>query len=130
MPARIAQLRPGELRERDPVMAAVLAFVTCGIYALIWKFQTTSELRRATGDDTLSPTTDLLVTLASCGLWGIYTDYRNAQLVADLFQGCGVARESQAWAVVVLDFLGLGVVSTFLLQRELNAASKVRSLPA
>lgn len=124
-----ARLRPGEIRERDAVMVGVLAFLTCGVYSLIWKFQTTSELRAATGDDTVSPMTDLFLTIATCGLWGFYTDFRNAQLVADLFRGCGVARESQAWIVLLLDFLGLGAIGTFLLQRELNAASKVRSLP-
>jgi hypothetical protein len=117
------------LRERDPVMVALLGFVTCGLYMLVWKFQTTGELRAATGDATLSPTTDLLLTVVTCGLWGVYTDYRNARILGDIFRRCGVARDDVAWVVLVLDLLGLYAISPFLLQREINAACSVRALP-
>jgi len=112
------------------VTVTLLCFVTCGIYALFWKYRTTHELRGATGDDGLNPLTDLVLTLATCGLWGIYTDFRNAQKAHALLAACGVQRESRAVLVLILDLVGLYAITPYFLQEELNAVARARALGA
>lgn len=107
----------------------LLCLATCGLYSLFWKYRTTHELRGATGDDKLNPLTDLLLTLVTCGLWGIYTDFRNAQKAHQLLTACGVQRESRAVVCLLLDLVGLYVLVPYLLQEELNAVARARSLP-
>lgn len=121
-------VRPEAIRERGAVLITILVLVTCGIYGFVWKFQTTSELREATGDESLNPVTDLLLSLVTCGLWSIYTDYRNAQITYELLSRCGVQRENKAILVLILDLVGLYVISPYLIQEELNAASRARAL--
>ena len=104
------------LTERSPVTVILLTFVTCGIYALIWKFQTTDELRVASGDESIKPGMDLLLALVTCGIWAIYTDYRNAKKCYELSQQHGLNRSDQSTIVILTVLLGVGIVGWYLLQ--------------
>jgi hypothetical protein len=124
----VVPLRPYLVRERSPLAVALLCAATCGLYALWWRYLTTHELQRATGDGRLNAFRDLTLSLATCGLWGIYTDYRNARCAHAVLTACGVRRESRAWLVVALGAVGLGLVASYILQRELNAVARARLL--
>jgi len=126
---------PGNLAafaQREPITVLLLSLVTCGVYALIWKYQTTEELRQATGDNSINPALDIVLTVLLCGLWGFYTDYRNAKKLHELAQANGLQRSDQSTIVLVLNLFGLGIASVFILQGEFNAlaqAAQSRQLP-
>ena len=118
--------------ERSPTTILLLSLVTCGVYGLIWKYQTTDELRRATGDESIKPTLDLILALVTCGIWGIYTNHRNAQRVFQMSRQLGLMRSDQSTSVLVLSIFGLGIVNLFILQGEYNALgqhARMRALP-
>ncbi|HEU4406376.1 MAG TPA: DUF4234 domain-containing protein [Polyangiaceae bacterium] len=120
------------LTHREPVTVLLLSIVTCGVYFLIWKYQTTEELRQASGDNSINPMLDIVLTVVLCGLWGVYADYRNAKKLFELAQAAGMQRSDQSTIVLVLDLVGLAFVSTFILQGEYNAlaqAAQGRQLP-
>jgi uncharacterized protein DUF4234 len=118
--------------QREPVTILLLSLVTCGVYYLIWKYQTTEELRQASGDNSINPGLDLALTVLLCGIWGIYTDYRNAKKVFELAQRSGMQRSDQSTIVLILDLFGLAIATPFILQGEFNALGQMaqgRQLP-
>ena len=114
------------IEERSPAMLLLLSFVTCGVYYIIWKYQTTEELQRASGDMTIKPGLDLLLTFVTCGVWAIYTDYRNAKKAHEMFTAYGVNRSDRSTLVLVLSIFGLALVGAFIAQDEYNALSRLQ----
>jgi Domain of unknown function (DUF4234) len=126
-------LQPLAFTERSQVLVLVLTFVTCGLYALVWKFQTTDELRIASGDESLKPGLDLLLTFVTCGIWALYCFYRNAQVVYRLSLHLGLTRSDPSTPVILCAAFGLPFVSMMILQGEYNAiaqAARARRLPS
>lgn len=114
---------PSAMTERSPATVVILGIVTCGVYLLIWGYQTTDELRRATGDESLKPGLDLLLTFVTCGVWWIYTDYRNAKKAYELSNRMGLRRSDQSTMVLVLDFVAM-LITPAILQTEYNEIAK------
>jgi hypothetical protein len=120
------------LTQREPLTVLLLSLFTCGIYGLVWRYQTTEELRQATGDPSINPALDVALTLLLCGVWGVYCDYRNAKKAFELSQAAGLQRSDQSTIVLVLDIFGVFVASKFVLQGEYNALAQLaqgRQLP-
>lgn len=113
------------MTERSGVTIIILTFVTCGIYYFIWKYQTTQELKNATGDKEMNPGLDLLLSILLCGIWAVFTDYRNAKKAYETLKANGSNRGDQSTIVILLHFLGLGFVSIYMLQEEYNAIAKL-----
>lgn len=106
-------------------MPAVLTLVTCGFYYFYWQFVTTEELKNATGRDDLNPVTDILLTLLCCGLWSIYVQYRNAQVVHAAFAARNARHEDKSTMILILHALSAlngatGLVAILMLQDEYN----------
>lgn len=113
------------MTRRDSWVPPVLTFVTCGLYYFYWQFATTDELKRVTGREDLNPMLDLIVTLLCCGLWGIYVQYRNAQVVHQFFEARGQRHEDRSGFVLILHALALfngftGLFAMMIVQDELN----------
>ena len=116
---------PGSVTERNSAMVVVLSFVTCMIYGIIWKYQVTDELRNASGDQSINPMTDLLLSFVTCGIWAMYSDYRNAKKIYEMFQKAGVQRSDQSTIVILLWIFGLSFIGIYILQEEFNALAKL-----
>lgn len=114
---------PSAMTERNPALVVVLGMLTCGIYTLVWYYQTTEELRIATGDESIKPGLDILLTFVTCGIWWVYTDYRNAKKAYELSQRLGLGRSDQAVIVLVVDLVA-AIVTPALLQAEYNEIAK------
>jgi hypothetical protein len=113
------------MTERSGVTVILLTFVTCGIYYFIWKYKTTEELKAASGDKEINPGMDLLLSILLCGIWAVFTDYRNAKKAYEILKANGSNRGDQSTIVILLHFLGLGFVSIYMLQEEYNAIAKL-----
>lgn len=106
-------------------MPALLTVVTCGIYYFWWQYVTTEELRLASGRDDLNPMTDLIITILCCGIWAIFVQYRNAQIVHETLTARGVHHEDKSTFIVILHLLSAvvgatGLVAILILQDEYN----------
>ena len=74
---------------KDPGMTLLLTIVTCRVYELIWLFTSTGQIRRITGRPDLNPAIDLVLTLATGGLWGLWVFYRNVEAVDEALVDVG-----------------------------------------
>lgn len=113
------------MTRRDAWIPPVLTMVTCGIYMFYWQYVTTDELKRASGREDLNPMMDLLLSILCCGLWSIWVQYRNAQVVHEVFQRYGRPHEDKSTFVILMHALAFvngmtSLVAIMILQDELN----------
>jgi hypothetical protein len=114
------------LTRRNPITVVVLSLVTFTLYAYYWLYATTDELARETGRTDLSPAADVLLTVCTFGLWGMYATYRNARIVHEELDSAGASRDDKSLVVIAFNvatfFSGWAwLVSVAILQEELNA---------
>lgn len=113
------------MTRRDAWVPPLLTLVTCGLYYLYWQYVTTAELRDATGRDDLNPAVDLLISLLCCGVWSIYVQYRNMQVVHEVYASRGQAHEDKSTIVLLLHLFSVfngftTFVAIMFVQDELN----------
>jgi hypothetical protein len=123
-------VRPGVLRERNPVTVIALSLVTCGIYSLYWLYATTRELRDGLDQPNLNPTVDVVLSVVTCGLWAIYAHYRNAVLLHRALSRYEPGARDHSAIVLILDVAAIVVVVTwlialFILQDEHNRLARL-----
>lgn len=128
------RLVPGVSKERQFVLVLVLLIVTCGIYRLFWIYNTSSELKATTNDPQINPGVDVLLTLVTCGIWGIYVEYRNYQKANAALRWREPYREDKSQTILILVVLALvvgvtGIVALYLVQEELNALTRAANSP-
>ena len=120
-------LAPGAaqvLKDRSFGMVLLLTIVTCGIYGIVVRYQMTDELRQATGDNSLNPGMDLLISLLFCP-WMFFVMYRNSQKYAAAFKAAGVQRGDNSTTVLLLAIFGLSIVSEYFLIEDHNALCRL-----
>lgn len=113
------------MTRREPWLPPTLAFFTCGIYMFYWQYVTTEELKRVSGREDLNPMMDLLLGILCCGFWAIYVQYRNAQVVHEVFQRHGRPHEDKSTMVLLMHALSFvtgmtGLVAMMILQDDFN----------
>lgn len=117
------------MTERNPIVVVLATLVTCTVYAYYWLFVTTEELKAVTGREELSPIADLLLTVVTFGLWGIWATTRNAGIVHRELVARGVAHEDRSLLVLGLDLATFvsgfaWLASMALLQDDLNRLAR------
>ena len=127
------------MTRRSPITVVALSLLTFTLYAYYWLYVTTEELARETGNRDLSPAMDVILTVCTFGLWGMYATYRNARIVHEELSAAGAHREDKSLVIGVFNvatfFSGWAwLVSVAILQEELNAladevAQPIASLP-
>jgi hypothetical protein len=107
--------------KRDPIMVIVFGILTCGIYMYFWVYQTSLEIKNALGGrEDINPTLDVVLSIFTCGLYVIYLAYRYPQLLMELQDRSGQPRNDITTISIILAICGLGIVSLFMIQTELN----------
>jgi hypothetical protein len=107
--------------KREPAMVIVFGILTCGIYLYYWIFQTSTEIKNALGGrEDINPTMDIVLTIVTCGLYAIYLFYRYPQLLLELQDRTRQPRNDISTISIILAVVGLGIVSIFMIQTELN----------
>lgn len=117
------------ITERNSVVVIALMLVTCFVYWFYWFYVTTAELKAVSGDEQLNPTTDLFLNIISCGVWGLYAEYRNAKVSHAIFVQRGVAHEDKSNTVLLFNCLAVFIALTwfigpYLLQEDYNLLAK------
>lgn len=107
--------------KKDPIMVIVFCFLTCGIYIYFWIHQTSTDIKNALGGrEDINPTMDIVLTIVTCGLYSIYLLYRYPQLILELQDRTRQPRNDISTISIILGVVGLGIISLFMIQTELN----------
>ena len=109
------------IQERNIVVAIILSLVTCGIYALYWVYKVTEEMKVASGDESLNGVMAVLLPIITCNIYGLFWAYKMGKAVPVAKQKAGLTGDDQSVLYLVLEFVGLSIVTLALCQNELNA---------
>jgi hypothetical protein len=120
---------PGTIQQRNSVVVLLLSIVTCWFYFLYWVYQTSSELKQATGDPDINPVLDLVLSFVTCSLWGYYVLYRDAQKLHRMLVGVDPGHQDQSQTVLILCVASLFVgvtapVALYLVQEDFNRLAR------
>ena len=116
------------LEKRSVATVILLSFFTCGLYLFYWYFKVYEELEFITGK---TPTEngyglDLLLVIITCGIWGIYVDYKISLAIFEYQKRSGLPASDTSMVAVVLDVVGYvsaygtGIVSSAIHQDQIN----------
>lgn len=107
--------------KRNVALAIVLTIVTCGIYGIYWYICLADDVNRAmeTPEGT-SGGMVFLFTLITCGIYGLYWAYKTGEKLDDLRVKRGLSAGNKAILYLILNFIGLSVVTYALIQSDLN----------
>lgn len=110
------------IKNRSIVMNIVLSLVTCGIYGIYWFITLTDESNTAAGQaDGTSGGMAFLLTLVTCGIYGIYWAYKLGEKISAAKKMRNMGDDGNtAILYLILNVVGLGIVTYCLAQNELN----------
>ncbi len=94
-----------EISKRSPLSVILLTFITCGFYLIYWYYKIYQELklytnRTPTGNDFWL---DFFINLFTCGLWGIYVDYKISKLLHQIRLENNLKGDDSSIIVLILD---------------------------
>ena len=103
-------------------MLVILSIVTCGIYYLYWLYKTTDSIKNFIDNQEINPTLELILCLV-IPFYQLYWFYKYSRIIyKDMTLKVGMDNtEDSSVLLLVLSFLGLGIVSAAILQDKLNS---------
>ncbi len=106
--------------KRDPIMAIVWLFLTCGIYGIYWMITYGNEVKNALGRHDLNPVMDWVIGLFTFGIYSIYCfGYKYPKLLVDMQIRAGLPPNDISTTTLIV-WLFFAPVSVYLIQAELN----------
>lgn len=115
-------------QEKNIALCIILSLVTCGIYGLIWFVEMTNDVKEYAEDTELaSGGMALLFTIITCGIYGIYWAYKMGQLMNQAQTKNNVPAADNSVLYLVLEIVGLGIVTYCLIQNDLNTITRTRN---
>jgi hypothetical protein len=106
--------------KRDPILVLVLTLVTCGIYGIYWWNVSITEIKNSLGREDINPAMELLLGFVTCGIYFIYLYYKYPQLLLEMQDRVRLPRNDISLISILLTVFGLGLVSIFMIQTEMN----------
>lgn len=122
MPFQGAGAYKAPISARNALTCIILSIVTCGIYGIIWYIGLVDDLNKASqSQNEQSGVTVFLLTLLTCGIYGFIWAYKAGEKVNMVKQLNGERADSNISIIyLVLNLFGLGIVTYYLIQTELN----------
>ncbi|WP_302280369.1 DUF4234 domain-containing protein [Brachyspira pilosicoli] len=103
-------------------MLVILSVVTCGIYYLYWLYKTTDSIKNFMNNAEINPTLELILCLF-IPFYQLYWFYKYSRIIyKDMTSKVGIDNtEDASVLLLVLSFVGLGIVSAAIIQDKLNS---------
>ena len=102
-------------------MGIVLTILTCGFYALLWQARQFRVLNAWLGRKEYSFAKWFLLSLLTCGLYGIYTEYQMSNSIIEIQRKRDWHTNPNLGTIcVVLSFFGSPIASMAIQQEEIN----------
>lgn len=114
------------IKQRNVAISAIFAVITLGLYGIYWLICLTDESQYAIGDDNNGWRTPgvlvFIFNIITFGLYGWYWAYKMGERLDIIKQRLGMQIESSNMGVIylILNVLGLGLITYILVQMELN----------
>lgn len=106
--------------QRSVPVCVILSIVTCGIYAMYWFVCATNEVDAVTGEPGPGGGVCLLLTIVTCGIYGIYWAWKMGDKLDASRARNGAVPGSFSILFLILNLIGLSVVTLAIIQSELN----------
>lgn len=106
------------IRQKSIIAVLLLSILTCGLYCLIWIYDTSAQLQGELKNAN-SPGTDLLLCLI-CFPYSFFWIYKTSKQIAEAEKNVGLPGTDNAVVNLLLTFFGLGLVSMLIMQGQLN----------
>jgi Domain of unknown function (DUF4234) len=116
--------------KRNPLGVLGLAFITLGIYGFYWYYKVNDEIKRYTGDQTISPGRSLLAVIPGFLLIvpPFIAYYNTANHVVQMEQQRGIASEISPALVVILGLV-IWIGMAAYVQEHLNRVWDSATMP-
>lgn len=108
------------IMKRSVPICILLSIVTCGIYAMYWFVAATNEVDAVTGDYGPGGGMSLLFTILTCGIYGVYWAWKTGDKLDVSRVRHGAVPGSFPVLFLILNLLGLSIVTLAIIQSELN----------
>lgn len=108
------------VKQRSVGLCIVLSIITCGIYGLYWFICLNDDVNTVTGKPGTGGGMALVLTIVTCGIYGIYWAYKMGDKLDQARAEHGAPTGSLAILYLVLNLLGLSIVTWALIQSEIN----------
>ena len=113
------------ITERNIATCIILSIVTLGIYGIIWMIYLNDDSNRLQNDpNAQSGGMVVLLTIVTCGIYGIYWMYKRGEIIDNYYASKGSVKPNNAVVYLLLSLFGLSIVSSALLQSELNKVAR------
>lgn len=112
--------------ERSIVLTLFLWFITCGLWGLVAFYQVGCDIKAHRPRSDISPGLDILLGILTCGVWFIFAVYNYSEALKQTsLEERGPVQDVTTLCTVLevlkyFSFYSLGIVSTLILQNELN----------
>ena len=100
------------MKERSPVLAAVLGVVTFGIYYLYWYYDVSQQFKEKLNDDSHPGLRTLAVFVPLVNLVSLYKFSKSSE----------EATGGQQWLLIFLAYLVFAPAAVFVVQSDINDA--------
>ncbi len=111
---------------RSPALVFLLGLFTFGLYLIYWYSKMYGEFKELSGK---TPTGnsygfDLLLAIVTCGIWGIYVDYKISLLLDEVLTARNLPPQNSAPLVLILDLFfyftgGLTYLATSAIHQDI-----------
>ena len=110
------------MKQRNIGICILLSIVTLGIYGIYWFICVTDDVVRLSKGKVYNTTggTAFLLTLVTCGIYGYYWAYQMGKSMYIVEREKDDYASDNSVLYLVLEFIGLGIVSTALIQNSIN----------
>ena len=106
--------------EKSPITVLLLTIITCGIYGLVWMYSSRNELKNYLNDQSINSGLDLFLAII-CFPFAYVWYYKMGKDIARAQAQAGLPVNDQSVLLLILTFFGLGIVSIYIIQDNLNA---------
>ena len=113
------------IKQRNIAVCIILSIVTCGIYGLYWFVCLTDDVNTAAEEQGTTGAVALLLSIVTCGIYGLYWAYKMGEKVDLIKSRNGMQTSNSGIMYLILNFIGLSIVTWALLQNELNQVADV-----
>lgn len=108
------------VKNRSVALYIILSIVTCGIFALYWFVCLADDTNTLSGNQGTSGGVALLLSIVTCGIYGLYWVYKLGESLDTVDAANGKQQKNRAIIFLVLNLLGLGIVTFALAQSSIN----------
>lgn len=105
------------IKKRNIFLAILFTILTCGLYGLYWQVKINDETLELANEHGSSGVMVILLTIITCGIYGYYWSYKMGNC-GDKMRGNPNGNTGIMY--IILMVLGLGFISTCLIQSAIN----------